>query len=73
MARILQFRTATPAIYIDGTDESWWVNVRPCPVGMPTLRSLMSKAQATEHARHLQCEYGWRIEVAPESEMGGAA
>ena len=73
MGDIIAFRTSTPTIYIDGTDDHWWLSVRPCPVNMPTLRSFGSGSEAINHGMALQRVYGWRLEVACDCGLGGAA
>lgn len=77
MGDIIAFRTSTPTIYVDGSDAGaftgWFVNVRPCPVNMPTLRHFDNGSDALDHALALQRAYGWGLEVACDCGLGGAA
>jgi hypothetical protein len=73
MGEILVFRSSAPVIYIDGADRSWYLNVRPCPVGMPTLLHFDSYSKALSRAVEFQNAHGWTIEILHADEQGGAA
>lgn len=72
MADIIAFRTSTPVIHIDGSGNNYFVNVRPCPPSMPSLRHFKSGDEAFKRATQLQQQHGWRIEVACDCGLGDA-
>ncbi len=71
MANVLAFRSTTPTIYVDGSDDCWWLNVRPCPPCIATLTRFRSRKAALSRAIDLQNEFGWTIDL-PDRPKGVA-
>ena len=75
MAEILAFRSSTPVIHVDGSHKhGYFVNVRPCPEGVPSLKHFVRGDRAFDYAWELQRAHGWSVNVVGElSGLDGAA
>lgn len=64
MGKVIRLRFKAPVIYIDGSGDHYSVNVRPCPLGIPSLVSFKSYTSALNYAVDLQNEHDWAIDIA---------
>lgn len=73
MGEVVTFRSRSPVIYVDGADGcGFYVNVRPCPNGIESLRRFPTADEAAEYAAALNTAWGWQIIIAGGCPLYGA-